>query len=230
MVHRETGPRAHLLQPGGGGDGPIEQLGSEPAEHSDPHRAGPRDPPRLHRRARPRPDLGRLLADRAARAGAHGRRRGADRGVPRGQDIHDRTALQLFGPDSGLDPHLLRSRSKMVNYAVLYGKTSFTLAKDINVTQEAAQQFIDAYFAGFPRVRAFIDRTLEEARAHGRRADAGRTPPAGAQPDEPQLPDARAGRTRGREHADPGHGRRHPQARDDRRPRRARPRASAPRG
>jgi DNA polymerase-1 len=84
-----------------------------------------------------------------------------------GEDIHERTALKLFGPDSGLDPHLLRSRSKMVNYAVLYGKTPFTLAKDINVTQEAAQEFIDAYFAGFPRVRAFIDRTLEEARRTG---------------------------------------------------------------
>ena len=84
-----------------------------------------------------------------------------------GLDIHDRTALEAVRPDSGLDPHLLRSRSKMVNYAVLYGKTSFTLAKDINVTQEAAQQFIDAYFAGFPRVRAFLDRTLEEARRTG---------------------------------------------------------------
>ncbi len=84
-----------------------------------------------------------------------------------GEDIHDRTALRLFGSDSGLDPHELRSRSKMVNYAVLYGKTSFTLAKDINVTQEAAQEFIDAYFTGFPRVREFIDRTLEEARQTG---------------------------------------------------------------
>jgi DNA polymerase-1 len=84
-----------------------------------------------------------------------------------GEDIHERTALKLFGPDSGLDKHLLRSRSKMVNYAVLYGKTPFTLARDINVTQEAAQEFIDAYFAGFPRVRAFIDRTLEEARQSG---------------------------------------------------------------
>jgi DNA polymerase-1 len=55
----------------------------------------------------------------------------------------------------------------MDNYAVLYGKTPFTLAKDINVTQEAAQEFIDAYFAGFPRVREFIDRTLEEARRSG---------------------------------------------------------------
>jgi DNA polymerase-1 len=84
-----------------------------------------------------------------------------------GEDIHDQTAARLFGSDSGLDRHELRSRSKMVNYAVLYGKTPFTLARDINVPQEAAQQFIDAYFAGYPRVRAFIDRTLEEARRAG---------------------------------------------------------------
>ena len=55
----------------------------------------------------------------------------------------------------------------MINYALLYGKTAFTLAKDIGVTPQAAQEFIDAYFAGFPRVRAFIDRTLEEARVTG---------------------------------------------------------------
>jgi len=84
-----------------------------------------------------------------------------------GEDIHDRTAAKLFGPASGLSRHELRSRSKMVNYAVLYGKTPFTLAKDINVTQEAAQEFIDAYFAGFPRVRTFIDQTLEDARRTG---------------------------------------------------------------
>jgi DNA polymerase-1 len=55
----------------------------------------------------------------------------------------------------------------MVNYAVLYGKTSFTLSKDINVSVEAAQEFIDAYFRGFPRVRGFIDHLLEEARETG---------------------------------------------------------------
>jgi DNA polymerase-1 len=84
-----------------------------------------------------------------------------------GEDIHDRTAARLFGPNPGLSRHELRSRSKMVNYAVLYGKTSFTLAKDISVTQDAAQEFINAYFTGFPHVRAFIDRTLEEARQSG---------------------------------------------------------------
>ncbi len=84
-----------------------------------------------------------------------------------GADFHERTAVKIFGPDSGRDPHALRSIAKMVNYALLYGKGAFTLAKDIGVTQQAAQEFIDAYFAGFPRVRAFIDRTLEEARVTG---------------------------------------------------------------
>jgi len=85
----------------------------------------------------------------------------------RGDDIHDQTATKVFGADSTLDPHELRRRAKIVNYALLYGKTAFTLAKDIGVTQQAAQTFIDAYFAGFPRVRAFIDQTLEDARTSG---------------------------------------------------------------
>lgn len=85
----------------------------------------------------------------------------------RGDDIHDQTALKVFGENSGLDRHELRRRAKIVNYALLYGKTAFTLARDIGVAQQAAQQFIDAYFAGFPRVRAFLDRTLEEARTTG---------------------------------------------------------------
>jgi DNA polymerase-1 len=85
----------------------------------------------------------------------------------RGDDIHDQTATKVFGPDSTLDPYELRRRAKIINYALLYGKTAFTLAKDIGVSQQAAQQFIDAYFAGFPRVRAFIDKTLADAQASG---------------------------------------------------------------
>ena len=84
-----------------------------------------------------------------------------------GKDIHDETAAKVFGANSGRDAHDLRRLAKMINYALLYGKTAFTLARDIGVTPQAAQEFIDAYFAGFPRVRAFIDRTLEEGRASG---------------------------------------------------------------
>jgi DNA polymerase-1 len=82
-------------------------------------------------------------------------------------DIHDRTAMKVFGTDSGLSEHELRRRAKIINYALLYGKTAFTLAKDIGVTQQAAQDFINAYFAGFPSVRQFIDNLLETARASG---------------------------------------------------------------
>jgi DNA polymerase-1 len=84
-----------------------------------------------------------------------------------GADFHERTAVKIFGTDSGRDQHDLRSVAKMVNYALLYGKSAFTLSKDIGVSQQEAQAFIDAYFAGFPRVRAFIDRTLADARATG---------------------------------------------------------------
>jgi len=84
-----------------------------------------------------------------------------------GEDIHDRTAMQVFGANSGIDRHELRRRAKIVNYALLYGKTAFTLAKDIGVTKEAAQAFIDAYFAGFPKVRGFIDQLLVASRESG---------------------------------------------------------------
>ena len=85
----------------------------------------------------------------------------------RGEDIHDRTAAKVFGEHSGLGEHELRRRAKIINYALLYGKTAFTLAKDIGVTQQAAQDFINAYFAGFPAVRAFIDDLLATARQTG---------------------------------------------------------------
>jgi DNA polymerase I len=85
----------------------------------------------------------------------------------KGIDIHDQTAERVFGKNSGLDPHELRRRAKIINYALLYGKTAFTLSKDIGVPQQSAQEFIDAYFAGYPLVRAYIDQTLAEARVSG---------------------------------------------------------------
>ena len=85
----------------------------------------------------------------------------------RGDDIHDQTADKVFGSDSDLDPHERRRRAKIVNYALLYGKTAFTLARDIGVTQQAAQAVIDAYFEGFPAVRAYLNDVVERGRASG---------------------------------------------------------------
>ena len=86
------------------------------------------------------------------------------RAFKRNEDIHDQTAEKIFGNNSKLDPQERRRRAKMINYALLYGKTAFTLSKDIGVTPKAAQTFIDAYFEGFPSVRTFIDDTLDEGR------------------------------------------------------------------
>ncbi|MBA3641198.1 MAG: DNA polymerase I [Acidobacteria bacterium] len=85
----------------------------------------------------------------------------------RNEDIHDRTAAKVFGSVSGLSAHELRRRAKIINYALLYGKQAFTLAKDIGVSRQEAQDFIDAYFAGFPSVRGFIDQLLVTARDTG---------------------------------------------------------------
>ena len=192
LVQPGDRPRAHELQPGGRRDRAAEQLRSEPAEHPDPHRARPRDPPRVRRRAGPRADLGRLLADRAARARAPGRRRDADRGVPRrrghprphgAEGVRRRTAASTRTSCAAAR----RSSTTRCSTARRRSRWPRTSAS----RKEAAQEFIDAYFAGFPRVRGFIDRTLEEARATGVVQDDVRPAAAGARPEQPQLPDAR---------------------------------------
>jgi DNA polymerase-1 len=85
----------------------------------------------------------------------------------RGEDVHDRTSREIFGPLSAVPPAEQRRISKMVNYALLYGKTAFTLAKDIGVSRKEAEAFIEAYFARYPKVRSFIDETIARARETG---------------------------------------------------------------
>jgi DNA polymerase I len=85
----------------------------------------------------------------------------------RGEDVHDRTSREVFGAFSAVPADEQRRISKMVNYALLYGKTAFTLAKDIGVTTKEAQAFIQAYFERYPSVRGFIDDTIAKARETG---------------------------------------------------------------
>ena len=167
LVNPDTRPRAHVVQPGGGGHRPAEQQRPQPAEHTDPDRAGPPDPGRV-RRQRGAVLISADYSQIELRVLAH---LAGDESLiaafERGDDIHDQTALKVFGPASGLDPHELRRRAKIINYALLYGKTAFTLARDIGVSQAAAQAFIDAYFDGFPGVRRYIDETIAGARESG---------------------------------------------------------------
>jgi DNA polymerase-1 len=85
----------------------------------------------------------------------------------RGEDVHERTSREIFGPLSPIPGDERRRISKMVNYALLYGKSAFTLARDIGVSRKEAESFIEAYFGRYPKVRAFIDETIEKARETG---------------------------------------------------------------
>ncbi len=85
----------------------------------------------------------------------------------RGEDIHARTASEVFGvPRDEVTPDL-RRRAKGVNFGIVYGITDFGLARDIGVSREDAAIFIEKYFRQYPDVRRFIQETIAAARDRG---------------------------------------------------------------
>jgi len=84
-----------------------------------------------------------------------------------GADIHNRTASRVFGvaPDEVTIEQ--RSKAKMVSYGLAYGMESYGLGQRLNIPTSEARQILDAYFVAFPSVRAFMDRTVAEARDRG---------------------------------------------------------------
>jgi DNA polymerase-1 len=85
----------------------------------------------------------------------------------RGEDIHTRTASEVFKVEPAAVTPLQRTIAKSANFAILYGVSAFGLSQATKIDQREAQRYIDAYFALHPRVRAFIDRTLAEGRERG---------------------------------------------------------------
>ncbi|HVN69638.1 MAG TPA: DNA polymerase I [Candidatus Binatia bacterium] len=85
-----------------------------------------------------------------------------------GQDVHDFTARQIFNipPEGSVDPNQ-RRMAKSVNFGLFYGMSDFGLAARLEISRAEAKEITTAYFARFPDVRAYIDRTLEEGRAKG---------------------------------------------------------------
>ncbi len=86
----------------------------------------------------------------------------------RGEDIHSRTAQEIFGVPPGLQTHEHRRMAKAINYGVIYGLSSFGLAGRTGSSKTEAQQYIDAYFARYKGVKQFLDGVIEEARQSGR--------------------------------------------------------------
>jgi DNA polymerase-1 len=86
----------------------------------------------------------------------------------RGDDIHARTALEIFGVPPALQTHEHRRMAKAINYGVVYGLSSFGLAGRTGTSKTDAQQYIDAYFRRYSKVKELLDRLVEEARTTGR--------------------------------------------------------------
>jgi DNA polymerase-1 len=73
----------------------------------------------------------------------------------------------VFGlPPDQVDSEL-RRRAKVVNYGLAYGMNAYGLAQRLGIVPDEAQEFIDAYFAGFPKIREFLDRQVAFAAAEG---------------------------------------------------------------
>ena len=83
------------------------------------------------------------------------------------QDIHNATAARVFSVDPGDVTIDQRSKAKMVSYGLAYGMEAYGLAQRLNIPVDEAAPILDAYFEAFPNVKAYMDRTVEEARERG---------------------------------------------------------------
>lgn len=84
----------------------------------------------------------------------------------REEDIHQRTASEVFGVFPEMVTTEMRRRAKTINFGVLYGMGAFSLGKDLGIPTKEAKQYIDSYFARYPQVSHFIEARKEEARQH----------------------------------------------------------------
>jgi DNA polymerase I len=85
-----------------------------------------------------------------------------------GEDIHRRTAAEVFGVMPGLVNDEMRRRAKVVNFGIIYGMGAQRLAREQGIPLKEAEGFIDAYFKRLPRVKDYIDATIAAVESEGR--------------------------------------------------------------
>ena len=84
-----------------------------------------------------------------------------------GKDIHEQTARQIFGIAAGAPvPKDLRRAAKTVNFSIIYGISSFGLSGQLGISRAAAQEIINAYMAGLPEVKEYIEEVKHFATQH----------------------------------------------------------------
>jgi DNA polymerase I len=85
----------------------------------------------------------------------------------RGEDIHRRTAAEVFGVAPEAVTPEQRDVAKTTNFSVIYGVTAFGLARGLSIAPRQAQEFLARFFDRHPRVKEYLDRTVAEGRARG---------------------------------------------------------------
>jgi DNA polymerase-1 len=83
------------------------------------------------------------------------------------QDIHSATAAKVFGISLEEVDRDQRSKAKMVNFGIIYGISAFGLSQRLGVSRKEAKAMIDEYFAKYPKVKEFMDKSVKDARDHG---------------------------------------------------------------
>ncbi|MCK4704650.1 MAG: DNA polymerase I, partial [Gammaproteobacteria bacterium] len=84
-----------------------------------------------------------------------------------GIDVHKATAAEVFGVPLEEVENEQRRAAKAINFGLIYGMSAFGLAKQLNIGRYEAQDYIDAYFARYPGVKAYMDKTREQAHEQG---------------------------------------------------------------
>ncbi|MGD9996278.1 MAG: DNA polymerase I [Ilumatobacteraceae bacterium] len=84
-----------------------------------------------------------------------------------GRDIHNATASRVFGVEPSQVTVDMRSKAKMVSYGLAYGMEAYGLGQRLGIPTDEAAVILDAYFLAFPNVKAYMERTVIEARMRG---------------------------------------------------------------
>ena len=83
------------------------------------------------------------------------------------QDIHARTASEVFGVPIDQVSSIQRRDAKAVNFGIVYGLSAFGLSQDLKITRKQAQEYIDKYFETYPKVKEYLNREVEKGKEEG---------------------------------------------------------------
>ena len=92
---------------------------------------------------------------------------GLTRAFREGKDVHRETGALIFGVPAEEVTSAQRRIAKTINFGVMYGMSSFRLSRELNISRDEAERFIEAYFRTYPNIKSFVEETVRQAETHG---------------------------------------------------------------